>query len=108
MLVAIDVFTVLNLVACVEVVDPARAAAILSITLYLAVFALWLTGYVVSPRRARVIARSYVFAAVTAAVLGSLALLVAFPAPSSCSRTAGCAVSSRTRTSMGHSSCLRR
>ena len=56
-----------------------RAQPFFSITLYLAVFALWLTGYVVSPRRARVIARGYVFAAVTSAVLGSLALLVAFP-----------------------------
>jgi O-antigen ligase len=78
-IVAIVVFAVLNLVSSVEVIDPARAAAFFSITLYLAVFALWLTGYVVSPRRARVIARGYVFAAVTAAVLGSLALLVAFP-----------------------------
>ena len=42
-------------------------------------FALWLTDYVVSPRRARVVARAYVFAAVTSALLGSLALLVAFP-----------------------------
>jgi O-antigen ligase len=63
----------------VEVIDPGRAAGFFSITLYLAIFALWLTGYVVSPQRARVIARGYVFAAVTAALLGSLALLVVFP-----------------------------
>jgi O-antigen ligase len=78
-LVAVVVFAALNLVSSVEVIDPARAAGFFSITLYLAVFGLWLTGYVVSPKRARVIARAYVFAAVTSAVLGSLALLVTYP-----------------------------
>jgi O-antigen ligase len=78
-IVAIVVFAALNLVSSVEVIDPARAAGFFSITLYLAVLALWLTSYVVSPRRGRVIARGYVFAAVTSALLGSLALLVAFP-----------------------------
>jgi O-antigen ligase len=78
-IVAIVVFAALNLVSSVEVIDPARAAGFFSITLYLAVLALWLTGYVVSPRRSRVIARGYVLAAVTSALLGSLALLVAFP-----------------------------
>ena len=78
-IVTIVVFAALNLVSSVEVIDPARAAGFFSITLYLAVFALWLTGYVVSPKRARVIARCYVFAAVTSALLGSLALLVTYP-----------------------------
>jgi O-antigen ligase len=78
-IVALVVFAALNLVSSVEVIDPARAAGFLSITLYLAVLALWLTGYVVSPLRSRVIARGYVFAAVTSALLGALALLVAFP-----------------------------
>ncbi|HWL33696.1 MAG TPA: O-antigen ligase family protein [Gaiellaceae bacterium] len=81
-IVAVVVFAALNLVSSVEVIDPARAAGFFSITLYLAVLALWLTGYVVSPRRARVIARGYVFAAVTSALLGSLALLLAFPGAS--------------------------
>ena len=78
-IVAIVVFAALNLVSSVEVVDPARAAGFFSITLYLAVFAVWLTGYVASSRQARVVARGYVFAAVTSALLGSLALLVAYP-----------------------------
>jgi O-antigen ligase len=78
-IVAIVVFATLNLVSAVEVIDPGRAAGFFSITLYLAVLGLWLTGYVVSPRRARVVARGYVFAAVTSALLGSLALLVAYP-----------------------------
>jgi len=64
-IVAIVVFATLNLVSAVEVIDPGRAAGFFSITLYLAVLGLWLTGYVVSPRRARVVARGYVFAAVT-------------------------------------------
>jgi O-antigen ligase len=78
-IVALVVFAALNLVSSVEVIDPARAAGFFSITLYLAVLALWLTGYVVSPRQARVVARGYVFAAVTSALLGSWALLMAFP-----------------------------
>jgi len=77
--VAIVVFAALNLASSVEVIDPARAAAFFSITLYLCVFALWLTDYVVSSRRAAVVARAYVFAAVSSALLGSLALLVAYP-----------------------------
>ena len=78
-IVAIVAFAALNLVSAVEVVDPERAAAFFSITLYLCIFAVWLTGYVVSPRRAALVARAYVFAAVTSALLGSLALLVAYP-----------------------------
>ena len=78
-LMAIVVFAALNLVSAVEVIDPARAATFFSITLYLGVLALWLTGYVVSSRQARLIARGYVLAAVASALLGSLALLVAFP-----------------------------
>jgi O-antigen ligase len=78
-ILTIVVFAALNLVSSVEVIDPARAAGFFSITLYLSVFGLWLTDYVVSPRRARVVARAYVFAAVTSALLGSLALLVVFP-----------------------------
>lgn len=78
-LVAIVVFAALNLVSALEVIDPAGAAAFFSITLYLCVLAVWLTDYVVSPRKARLIARAYVFAAVTSALLGFFALLVAFP-----------------------------
>jgi O-antigen ligase len=78
-IVAIVVFAALNLASSVEVIDPARAAAFFSITLYLCVFALWLTDYVVSSRRAALVARAYVFAAVSSALLGSLALLVAYP-----------------------------
>jgi O-antigen ligase len=78
-IMAMVIFAALNLVSAVEVIDPARAATFFSITLYLGVLALWLTGYVVSSRRARLIVRGYVFAAVTSALLGSLALLVAFP-----------------------------
>ncbi len=78
-IVAIVVFAALNLVSAVEVIDPARAAGFFSITLYLAVLALWLTGYVGSSRQAHVVARGYVFAAITSALLGSLALLVALP-----------------------------
>ncbi len=53
----IGAFLALNLLSAVEVVDPARAANFFSITLYMTVFSLWLTGYVRSTRAARLIAQ---------------------------------------------------
>jgi hypothetical protein len=75
----IGAFLALNLLSAVEVVDPARAATFFSITLYMTVFSLWLTGYVRSTRAARLILRAYIFAAVASALLSSLALIVPIP-----------------------------
>jgi O-antigen ligase len=72
-------FVVLNLLSAVEVVDAARASFYLAITIYLLVFALWLSVYVDSIRRARLIAGAYVTAATVSALLASLALFASFP-----------------------------
>ena len=65
--------------SAVQVADAGRAAVFFAITLYLAVFGLWLPGYVTSVGRARLVVRAYLFAAVTSAALGVLALLGLIP-----------------------------
>jgi hypothetical protein len=75
----VGAFLTLNLVSAVDVVDPTRAAAFFSITLYVAVFGLWLTTYVTSVRTARLVIRAYIAAAVASALLSVLALLLHFP-----------------------------
>lgn len=75
----VGLFLVLNLLSAVEAVDPRRAALFLSITLYLAVFGLWLTGYVDSERHVRIVLRAYLAAALISAAIGLLALF--FPIP---------------------------
>jgi O-Antigen ligase len=75
----LGVFLALNMLASVELIDVGRGVRFFAITLYLAVFALWLTGYVRSAYTARVVLRAYVAAAVVSAGLAVLALFVAFP-----------------------------
>jgi O-antigen ligase len=76
-IVLIGAFVAINLLASVEVVDAARAATFLSTTVYVCVFALWLASYVDSWRRARLLVRTYLAAAVvsTLLVLAELVLL---------------------------------
>ena len=75
----IAVFVALNLVACLEAVDPAVAAQYMGVTVYLCAFALWVPSWVDSRDHARTLLRIYVGVAVVSAALGSLALFVAFP-----------------------------
>jgi O-antigen ligase len=75
----VGAFLALNLVASIEVIDPARAVTYLGITLYLGVFGLWLAGYVDSRRRARLVLTSYVLAAGISAFVAVLALFAPFP-----------------------------
>jgi hypothetical protein len=77
--VGIAVFLGLNLVTCLEVIDPGRAAKFMSITVYLCVFALWVPSWVTNRDHARTLVRIYVGTAVVSAVIGSLALFVPFP-----------------------------
>src|SRR5262249_27071284 len=72
-------FLALNLFASVDVVDGKRAAFFFSITLYLAIFAVWFAAYVSSTPRARLVVKAYLTAAVLSAVLATLALYVHFP-----------------------------
>jgi O-antigen ligase len=75
----VSAFVALNLVACLEAVDPARAAKFMSITVYLSAFALWIPSWLTSRARARTLLRIYVGTAVVSAAIGSLALFFAFP-----------------------------
>jgi O-antigen ligase len=76
----IGLFLALNLLSAVEVVDVARATTFFATTVYVAVLGLWITGWVTNPRRAKLAAGGYLFAAVAACVLGLLALFLAIPA----------------------------
>jgi hypothetical protein len=69
----------LGLLSAVEVVDVDRAVVFFAITAYLVVLALWLSGYVSSLARARLVAACYLVAAVVSASLGALALVLAIP-----------------------------
>jgi O-Antigen ligase len=73
-------FLLLNLVSAVGVVSAPRAAFFFSITLYLAVFSIWLVGYVNSPGRARLVVIAYLAGAVISALLGITALFAPLPA----------------------------
>jgi O-antigen ligase len=73
------VIAALNVMSSVQVADAGRAAGFFAITLYLAVFALWLPGYVTSEGRARLLLEAYLFAAVSSALLGMLALAGVLP-----------------------------
>jgi O-antigen ligase len=79
-LAALGLLLALNLLSAVEVVDTGRAVLFLTITAYLVVFALWLSGYVTSRARARIVVAGYLVAAVTSALLGLSALLLGLPA----------------------------
>jgi O-antigen ligase len=74
-LTCVGLFLMLNVVSAVDAVDPGRAAFFFATTLYLCSFAVWLPGYLSSPRRSRIVVRAYVAAALASAVAGSLSLI---------------------------------
>jgi len=73
------VFGALNVMASIQVVDPERAIVFFGTTAYLALFAIWLAGYLTTRRRARLLLRAYLAAAIASAVIGVLALLGVLP-----------------------------
>jgi O-antigen ligase len=75
----VGVFLVLNLLSSVEAVDPEAAGRFLTITLYLAAFSLWFTGYLDSTRRTRAVVKAYLAGAVLFALVASLALYLPIP-----------------------------
>jgi O-Antigen ligase len=77
--VLVGLYLAINLLASVEVTNAGRAAGFLSVTVYLCVFAVWLTSYVESSRRARLIVRSYLGAALASSLLALAALLLPIP-----------------------------
>jgi hypothetical protein len=72
-------FLALNLLASTAAIDGARAATYFGITLYLGIFALWLTAYVCSARRARLVLLAYLGGAALSAAVACLALIAPFP-----------------------------
>ena len=77
--IAVSAFVALNLVACLEAVEPGRAAKFMGITVYLCAFALWVPSWVTNRTHARTLVRIYVGVAVVSAALGSLALFLPLP-----------------------------
>jgi O-antigen ligase len=75
----IAAFLALNLLACLEAVDPGRAALFMGITVYVCAFALWIPSWVDSREHARTLMRIYVGISVVSAGIGSLALFASFP-----------------------------
>lgn len=72
-------FLALNLLASTAAIDGARAVTYFGITLYLGIFALWLTAYVCSTRRARLVLVAYIGGATLSAAVACLALIAPFP-----------------------------
>jgi O-antigen ligase len=72
-------FIFLNFLSAIEALDPGVTARFMTITLYLAVFAIWFTSYLKSERRARNVVRAYVGPAVAFGLLTSLALFLPIP-----------------------------
>lgn len=82
MLLAVVGLLALNAISAIFAVYPGRAVFFFAITAYLAVFALWLTGYVDSVERARSIVRPLVAGAVASSLVGVAVLFVGFPGKS--------------------------
>src|SRR4051812_42797194 len=77
--VILAIFGALNVMAAVQVADVGRAVTFFSITLFLALFGLWMPGYVTSALRARLVLRGYLAAAVLSSCVGVAALFGAIP-----------------------------
>jgi O-antigen ligase len=73
-------FLLLNVFSAVEAIDLGRAADFFFITAYLVVFSVWLTGWIDSPARARLVLRALIAGAVVSAIVGSAAPFLPFAA----------------------------
>lgn len=96
-LAALGAFITFNLLSVIEAIEPGLAGLFLSITLYLAVFSVWLTGFVNSFWRARIVVLTYLAAAVFSAAIGSLAYFYPFPGSESVLFGAGEATGQRVK-----------
>jgi O-antigen ligase len=75
MLLALVTLLALNLASAIGAVDFGTGMRFLGITLYLAVFAVWLAAWATTPRRMRLVVGAYVGGAVLWAVVSVLAVL---------------------------------
>jgi O-antigen ligase len=78
-LLLLAAFLLLNLISTVFANEPHRAATYLLITTYLCLLGIWVSGFVDSPRRARVIIAPLIAGAVITAAIGVAVLFVSFP-----------------------------
>jgi O-antigen ligase len=78
-LVLVIAFLLLNVISASAVLNWSVAGSFFFITLYLALFSLWLAGYIDRPERARALVRAYLLTAVLSAFFATLALFVHFP-----------------------------
>jgi O-antigen ligase len=78
-LLLLAAFLLLNLISTVFANEPRRAATYLLITTYLCLLGIWVSGFVDSPRRARVIIAPLIAGAVITAAIGVAVLFVSFP-----------------------------
>jgi O-antigen ligase len=70
---------VITMISAVNAIDPVRALSYFLITAYLIMLAIWLTSYVRSYARVRLIVRAYIATAVIVTVPAIAALFVPFP-----------------------------
>src|SRR5436190_12411932 len=70
---------IINLLSLTDVVSGSLAIRFLFITVYLSIFALWLTGYIDSPKHARMVAVTWLGVAVVSAAVSVLELNVHIP-----------------------------
>lgn len=76
---ALGAFIVLNVLSTTEAIDPKTAGFFFSITAYMAVFSIWLAGFIDRESRARSLMLAYLFAAITAAAIGLAAYWLPIP-----------------------------
>jgi O-antigen ligase len=79
MFVLVLALLALTAISAIFAILPGRAVFFFAITAYLAVFALWLTGYVNSVERARSVIRPLVAGAVVSSLVGVAVLFASFP-----------------------------
>ena len=69
---SVGALVALNIISAIEAIEPRQAAFFFSITLYLAVFGIWLADFVNSERRAHLVFVAYPSGAVASALIGVL------------------------------------
>jgi hypothetical protein len=75
----VGLLLVVNLLSMLDVLVLSEALRFLFITAYLAIFSLWLTGYVDRPSRARLVAVTWLAVGVVSAIVSVLALNLPVP-----------------------------
>jgi hypothetical protein len=75
----VGLLLIVNLLSMMDVMEMSEAVRFLFITVYLAIFSLWLTDYVDSPRRARLVVVTWLAIGVISTVVSVLALNLPVP-----------------------------